>query len=275
MAIAEDEVARTLQGALLAREYLMTAYLQGQAHWNPTEELAFLEQLKAHRPAALLAFCSPIAPTHNAALRELAEAGVRVIHYGHYRVEPPDQEYLLPDYRRAAHMAAVRLLMAGCRELFLLGRWQAAPAGLLMEEGFRNAQEEHAGPYDPGRQRVEMLTASETYEQDMQALLDSFPDGSGVVCGSIDIAQRIQQTLGAQKWEGRGIRVIAIEHGCESGTEGVDALRFGRRRIMERLVAAATGEETQELREFVAPQWCGGGGARKKESTSHAVNTES
>jgi DNA-binding LacI/PurR family transcriptional regulator len=259
MSIAQDALLRSLQSALLRDGYLMNVYLQAETHWDPAEEGTYLEHLREQPPAALLAFCSPIPPTHETALRGLEQAGVRVIHYGHYRVQPPEQEYLLPDYRRAAHMAAVRLLMAGCREILLLGRWSGAPSGMLMEEGFRQAHEEHVGPYDPGRRRIEMLHASETYEEDMRGLVDSFPNGSGVVCTSATLAERIQRTLDARGGEQRGVRLIGIENGSEPEVEGVDTLRFGRRRIMKRLVAAATGRDEGELRELVPPVWHAGG----------------
>jgi len=264
MAMDGDTCLRTLQSLLLKDGYLMNVYLQGDAQWSPVEEGKFLSYVKDHRCAALLAFCSPLPPTHAPALRALSYAGVRVIHYEHYRLALPEQEYLLPDYARAGHMAAVKLLIAGYTQLFVVAHWaNPSPATRLVEQGFAQAVAEHGGGYDPERQHLCIITGTADHDARMLECVTGLPDNSGVICVSVGAANNLRQGLAAA---GRGpgeVGVIGILNTSEPDTSTVDCFGFEREAQMRRLVDLATGDVVTEVKELIAPVWQPAGTIRK------------
>ena len=80
------------------------------ARWDPARERQFLQRVRQERHKGLVAFCTPTAPGIDDLLSEMEAEGIRVIHIEHYRTTPPEQNFLLPDYRKAGYMAAVHFL---------------------------------------------------------------------------------------------------------------------------------------------------------------------
>ena len=149
-----------VQAHTLSRGCLLSVFLQTRTQWNPRAERQFLQQVKQQGHRALLAFCSPLKPRNDDLLRELEYSGVRVLHIEHYRKELPDQNYLLPDFRRAGHMTAVALMLAGYREIRLVTyKTSQAPYELLQIDGFGAALTEHRGGFDPESCMLESITA--------------------------------------------------------------------------------------------------------------------
>lgn len=252
---AED--LTTAQDYLLARGYLLCVYSQLRSHWDLEAERSFLERVQTQRHRALLAFCSPLEPRNDEALAALDAAGTRVIHVEPYTVAPPAQEYLLPDYEKAGHMAAIRLLLAGYERLVFVGVNKEAPYHRLVRQGLAAALAEHGGGFDPGREMHiipqgigDRPGAQGEFVEWVRALGTTV----GIVLDSVGLGGVLQPLL-----EGAGFavpeRVGLIGPQLVGPRKGasVDSLVFDRDALLRRAMDAAMADEETRLCELVAP----------------------
>jgi len=197
MSGADSITFTQIQDMALRKGYLLSVYSQCRSSWEPELERSFLEAVMRGRHRGLLAFCSPLRPTSDALLAEVEASGVKVVHIDHYSVEPPAQSYILPDLRRAGHMAVVRLLMAGHRRVvFATPGLDVPPPYLsLLEAGAREAFAEH-GAVLGAEFLVVPHPSSGTWGES--------PRGAGFVATSLEMGRRL----------------------CRAGAEGVVGVRL-------------------------------------------------
>ncbi len=254
MSMFDGESLNTIQREVLARGFLLNPYSQLHHTWDVKAERMFLRRVLDDRHQGLLAFCSPIKPRNDDLLREIEYRGTRVIHIEHSRVEPPEQEYLLPDFRLAGRMAVDILLAAGyspVRALYQKGN-VSAPFIALILDGVRTACEERLSGYDVDAAHLEMPT-HEDFERKIAKLVESIPDGAGIVSGSGAYGVYLMRELRRQ---GRSvpdkIGVIVIDV-MGDPDPAIDVLSFNRGKIMSDAIAAVTSPESPKVRELVTP----------------------
>lgn len=245
----------TIQREILKRGYMMNVYSQCSHTWDIQAERAFLRRVLEDRHQGLIAFCSPIKPGNEAILREIEYNGTRVIHIEHFGVEPPEQEYILPDYRRAGRMAVTNLLIAGYSPIYALyqteNRKQKPPFLELILDGVKSASEENFGGFDEEKMHLEMPTYVNN-EKKMESLVKSLPDGAGVISATGTYGTSLLKELHRQK------RSVPDEIGVLSinvmETESTtDILSFNREKIIFDAIVAATSPESGKIRELVMP----------------------
>jgi DNA-binding LacI/PurR family transcriptional regulator len=259
-----DAVPPGLLGRARQRGCELALYAQGDAQWDPAAERQFLRQARDQRQRGLLAFCTPKPPHNDALLRDLERCGVRVLHIEHYRIEPPEQPYLLPDFRRAGHMAAVALLIAGYRYLYIVG-YPGAPSPFeqLLELGFADALREHRPDLDPASCQREFpqfedgVDTDATYQAKLVRLMRELPAASGLVVHVADHADRL---LAAARQAGIavpercgliGIDVAGPGKPARAGT--VDSLVFDRPALLQRALDCVLANDWHPPRELVMP----------------------
>lgn len=249
-----------VQEYALSRGCLTSVFLQTRTLWQPAAERRFLQQVKEQGHRALLAFCSPLQPHNDDLLRELEHSGVRVLHIEHYRTELPDQSYLLPDFRCAGHMAAVTLMLAGYRDIFLITyKTSQAPYERLQVEGFGAALTEHRGGFDPEHGLLEGITCADTetdagYRAKLGAFLRGLPPNCGLAVhtsGHAAMLAEAAREAGIRVPEDLGI--IGIDVAGQGDAPGVDILSFRRQELLRRAVDAALAPDWPGLRELVPP----------------------
>ncbi|MBI2190568.1 MAG: GntR family transcriptional regulator [Planctomycetes bacterium] len=246
------------QDYALQKGFLFCVYSLNRAHWSPVAERTFLERVKEERHRALLAFCSPLEPRNDDLLHALEASGVRVIHIEHYRVELPRQSYLLPDYRRAGHLAAMTLGYAGYTRLFYASMSGDAPFTQLLEKGFAEALAEQGTRYDRGTHFFELPRIG--VEGDAMDRLKAFADrargSAGVLCKTSQSARLLLVTfreLGLRVPEDIGL--IGPELlGPVRSHEPVDTLEFDREGILRRALDEGMQPSASGIRELVAPR---------------------
>ncbi len=251
-----------LQHAALANGHLLSVYSQLQTAWNPDAERLFLQQVRDQRHQALLAFCSPVEPRNDALLDEVAAAGVRVIHIEHYRPELPDQEYLMPDYQRAARLAAVAVARAGYRHIFYFGYADtSAPACGLHHAGLRQARREDGVPLVD-----DYVLLPPGHSGDLQGILARVPANSALVLNNARSAKVLQQTFAQRELcVPEDIGLIAIEAPGEPRMH-VDTMSFQRLATTERAMRVVTTDQPP-VRELVHPIMLSHGSLRVTEGS--------
>lgn len=267
-----------VQEYALSRGCLTSVFLQTRTQWQPEAERRFLQQVKEQGHRALLAFCSPREPHNDELLRELAHSGVRVLHIEHYRLELPEQSYLLPDFRCAGHMAAVALMLARYDALRLVTyKSSQAPYERLQIEGFGAALTEHRGGFDPERCLLEGITcgATETavdYRAKLVAFVRRLPPNCGLAVHTAGHAARLAEAAreaGLRVPDDLGIIGIDVAGGGEA--QGVDSLSFRRPELLRRAVDAVLAPDWPGLRELVAPTRMVAGTVRENGSSCGAA----
>jgi len=252
----EAENLAWVQNCLLSRGYLLCVYSQRSEHWAPDAERRFLKRVEQEGHRSLLAFCSPTEPRNDALLARLSASGVRVIHIEHYRRELPAEEYVLADYRKAGHMAAVELMVAGYERIVLTTVNPTAPHAQLISEGFVQALCEHGGGYDEARNRLH-LHLVDRFEQTAKRLAALVTESGsvGFACDRAGGASRVAQVLRSSGFEiPEQVGVIAPEIIAEPPCGDVDTLAFDRKALLKRALDAATGPRNWTLRELVTPR---------------------
>ncbi len=247
-----------IQDYLLERGLLMCVYSQDRTHWDPRKERRFLERVRQEQHRALLAFCSPLEPRNDSVLGELTASGTRVVHLEHFRYELPDQEYLLPDYRRAGHMAAVELMIAGYERLMFVGINMDAPYSHLFETGFVDAIEEHNREYVPERDRFDLGPGFRDDPSVRERLIEAVRAGlhTGVACTSIRMAIMIGQWLteqGVDIPQNAGL-IAPTLIGDATLPESQAAVVFDRPRMLKRIINEILAPRGRPLQELVSPK---------------------
>lgn len=254
----EGEDLTEAQDYALAQGFLFSVFSQRRQNWDVKAERAFLTLVLRERHAALLAFCSPLAPRNDELLHKLAAAGVRVVHVEHYSEFLPAEEYILPDYARAGHMAAVALLLAGYERVLFAGLNLDAPYSKLVKQGVVAALEEHRGGglRDEDCFRFPIgITSDPHAQQQVRDFLSGLGDSAGIVCDSAGIANYLLEAA-------RALNLRVPEHLGVVGPQlagprrgyAVDSLEFDRKRILLRALEVALGKKGPPVRELVAPK---------------------
>ncbi len=270
MYMFDEKNINIIQRAILDRGFLMNIYSQTQHNWDIGSERFFLRRVLEDRHQALIAFCSPIKPGNQDLLREIAYAGTRVIHVEHSSVEVPEQSYILPDFRRAGHMAVTTLLIAGYNPIFTAyqsGNLRSGtPFMRLTAEGVKSACEEHCGGWSIEEMNLEMPTHV-NFEKKIARLVDSIPDGAGIVAFTLAYGTHLLKELERQ---GRAVPedvgILSIDVVDIHGTKDkcTDLLSFRRERIIARAIELATADKASDVRELVQPTHVRNGTVRVK-----------
>jgi DNA-binding LacI/PurR family transcriptional regulator len=246
-----------LQEYVLETGHLQCAFSQLHSYWNPEKERAFLERVKAERHKALLAFCSPIEPLNEDLLTELVALGVRVLHIEYYRTGFPRESYLLPDYRRAGHMAAMRLLLAQCGDVRYASMGQS-PYEVLLEKGVAEALEEHHRGYDRARQHFAFPPNAETDPEAGRAVrgfLRRLPRGAGVFCRSPEFAVLLADIAGQlHRRVPQDLRLIAFDWRPPEAPWGFEVVYCDRPALVRRAVDLVTAPRWTGVRELLTPR---------------------
>lgn len=243
-----------VQDLLLERGYLLTTYSQRRTHWDHELERKFLKVIQREGHRGLLAYLSPKKPHNDDILAELDAAGTRVVHVEHYREDLPDQSYILPDYRRAAHMATVKLMMAGYAPVYLVHRsGYHAPYAEMIRQGFQHAIEEHQPEADVEALLVE-LPPREQIEELLPDRIRSLPAEAGFVCMTPDFAGSMADALvDAEREVPEEAGLMAI-HLPASRDHGVaDLMSFDREKMLEEALDAVCQNEWEPPRRLVIP----------------------
>lgn len=257
----ESPSLRDIQRSALSRGFLLSVYPQVQAHWDIQAERAFLELILDEKHAGLLAFCSPLAPRNDEQLRRLVAGGVRVVHIEPFCEQVPIEEYIMPDYRKAGHMAAVAMLLAGYRRVVFLGLNLDAAYSRLVEDGVAEALREHGNGYDRATHAFEFpvdIHHSPQGQRRLRSWVKSLGGSAGIVCNSCGIAGHMATLL--RQWglavpEAFGLAGPQLIGGPSApDPESVDALEFPRVSMLERALERITQPESLPLREWIVPK---------------------
>ena len=256
MYMYDDNNITTIQREILKRGYMMNVYSQCSHTWDIQAERAFLRRVLEDRHQGLIAFCSPIKPGNDSLLREIEYNGTRVIHIEHFSVEAPEQEYILPDFRRAGRMAVTNLLIAGYSPIYVLyqmeNRKNKQPYLELILDGVKSASEENFGGFDEEKMHIEMPT-HENFEKRMESLVKSLPDGAGVISTTGAYGTHLLKELHRQKRSVPDeIGVISVDVMGSIASE-TDILWFNREKIILDAISAVTSPETGKIRQMVMP----------------------
>ena len=255
----------TLQSQALQHGILLHFYLQCEHQWDIEAERLFLEHVIKARHKALLALCSPYQPRHDVLLQEAVRSGVRVIHIAPYRLEAPEEEYIMPDYRRTGYMAAVALMLAGYDGFFFCRLSSDGPYVWLQEEGFAEGLRDYGRVYDPEAQRIDL---DRTWHGDTSAMepLRCFLAGgktAGIYLRSAEMVEQINPFLknwGVAMPEQAGlIGAYFSEQTPMPG--GIDGLIFDSEQIVPRAVDIVIRNQPA-VRHLVAPKWLAQGAVR-------------
>ncbi|HOF89348.1 MAG TPA: GntR family transcriptional regulator [Armatimonadota bacterium] len=246
------------QNYALAQAYLLCVYARAAVGWDPAPERAFLERVRAERHQALLACCTPTPPVNDDLLRTMAAEGIRILHIEPYRLAPPAQSYLLPDYRRGGYLAATALLLAGYTRPVYVGSTSDWPGARLFQQGFAEALTDHAGGYRPAEHYFEFPTGTDRNPRARAALEDYLraqPPGTGFVCRSLDFAGEIRDALASL---GRAVPdefgLIGVRYLVElMDRPDIDAITFDRLAGLLRAIDAVTGDAHPDIRDYLPP----------------------
>ena len=253
------------QSHALSHGHLLCVYSQTREGWNPKAEREFFQLILKQTHRALLAFCSPLEPHNDDLLHELATNGTRVIHVEHYREQLPDQEYVLPDYERAGHMAAMSLMLAGYRKLAYVSSTPDAPYSRLLQRGFDQALREHGDGPDAGDAVFHLrwaLSDDAAHDEAFDTFRARLGASVGFVCSSahiaLDVANFLRQRGG---WTGDSPPAIGPTLiGPPVDADDIDVLAFDRTAILRAAMDAAFAPGSPaRVQELVPPRWGRGG----------------
>lgn len=248
-----------VQHYALAHDYLLCVYAPRFADWNPAHERVFLERVRAERHQGLLALLTPAAPVNDDLIHAMRAEGVRIVHVEPYRMTPPDDGYILPDYRRAGYLAATTLMFAGYEELVFVGTEGDWPSARLFRQGFIEALNDHRGGYDPARHYFEFPTGADTNPA-QQAALDAYLAGlrrpTGFVGRSSELISAILyglRKLGRKvpgDFGGIGIRYLTTSFVVDD----IDEITFDFTDWLQRAIDAIVDDTWAGLKETIPPQ---------------------
>ncbi|MHB9132634.1 MAG: GntR family transcriptional regulator [Armatimonadota bacterium] len=258
MMFRDLEVILILQHHALTRNYLLNIYSGIPVDYEPGPERAYLERVRIERPAGLLANLTPSVPTNEDVLATIAAEGTRVIHLDAFRLSPPEESYLIPDYHRAGYLAATQLLLAGYEHLVFVGTQADWPGAKITLQGFADAVNDHLGSYDPARHYYEYPLGASVHEpsrNELTAFLRGIPSNTGFVCRSLDFAAEIMLFL---REFGRSIPdelgVLGFDYLEKIFHLTVcDAISFDRIEGMKRALDAIAGIKPYPMREYLPP----------------------
>ncbi len=288
MAIMNNALVMHAQHRALELGYVLNIFLHQETEWDPRIERRFLERVREQKSHALLAFCSPLKPANDDMLQAVADSGVRVIHTEHYRIEPPDQEYLMPDYAAAGRLAARYLLESGCTSLRVLGHWtRPSPSSLLTEIGVAQGIAE-AGARPAERM---LLATAPDYESGLVARrLAALPAQTGLIYPALESGAKAIWLLRSNHKKPDTIKVVALSDTLKGSCPWIDRFQFDTIDMHDRIWNAVNNRDDQPLRELLAPtflpasvpvpqldhpDWLSHDCLPEKAERNYVVNTES
>jgi GntR family transcriptional regulator of arabinose operon len=139
------EIQAQFQNRALQNGFVISAFPRQDMDWDPAAERVFFEHIRRERHFGLLAFCTPTEPRNDDILAVMAAEGMRIVHVEHYRVEPPDQSFVMPDYRRAGWLAVEHLLAVGYSRVAFFRMEREWPGALLLQQGLLEALTHYCG----------------------------------------------------------------------------------------------------------------------------------
>jgi hypothetical protein len=185
----------------------------------------------------------------------------RVIHLSPYRLALPEQEYLLPDYRKVGYLAGVSFMLRGYEQTFFAAFRSDGPYVKLMEQGFAEALAEHGRAFDPKKQSLESSEFWDRGEGPTEARLrKALENGppAAVFCRGLEIAGDLRERL--RRW---GKRFQSRARLCawaerkpapEARMADLDLLVVDTSVLMKRALDAALEATPAPLRELVGPR---------------------
>jgi len=257
MYIFEGQDLTHAQDYALSHGYLLCIFSQARDHWDVAAERKFLQRVLRENHSGLLAFCSPLEPRNDELLEELEASGIRVIHIEHYRRELPSQGYVLPDYRRAGHMAAVRMMLAGYESIVLVSCNVTSPYSGLIEEGFAEALDEHRHGYDPQRDRFVLPQGQDPGPRrhlcdflagrrgDLGVVCESAGIGGYVLTAAAETRRRVPEEVGV-------VAVSPIDRRRREATP--DVFRFDRMAILRQALDEVARPGPSRICRLVRPE---------------------
>ncbi len=254
MTIADNGFLRDVQLSAINRSLVLNSYIQHSTEWDSRDEKKFLEFVKNERPLALFAFCSPLKPTNDGILREITANGTYLIHIEPFRANIlPEQNYLMPDYKRAGHMAAMKLMMKGHGKIYQLARWDCPnPMDIIIERGINDALEEHSVKEEKAL-RLNKMKEVELRSDELRTMVSKMEEGAGIVSLSHEYMNYPYEM--AIRLGRNDLGFVAVQAYGETGDIPFDSLKFDRRGIVER---ALDSNFNKEIKELVPPRWARG-----------------
>ena len=249
-----------LQERLLSKRFLLCVCARSQLGGKPELERTFLERVLAERHHGLIANLTPTSPVNDDIVRQMDEAGIRVLHVEPYSSAPPRESYLLPDYVRGGYLAATTLLLKGFKRLVFVGTDVDWPSARLFRQGFADALDAHLKGYDQRRDYIESPTGCDTdpkARRRLERLLANHSPGTAFVCRSVSVATEVAGVLSR-----RGLRrpkdfdvVGATYFGLHRKDWSVASIEFDRQGILSRAVELLTADSWGRIQELVPPRW--------------------
>ncbi len=253
-----------LTSLALTHGYTLGIYAQDATKYDSEIERLFLERVKQQRHQALLAACTPTLPHHDELLMELVDNGTRVLHTEPYRLEEPDQDFLMPDYTRAGRAATTSLLLDGFRRIIYVGMPEDGPGYQLTRLGVEETlvdqglakrpligikQDSAAGNFFrivPGNQS--------DYGQRLDDLAQSITGPVGFVVPGLKRAQRIREAVTQRNVKHR-TRVIGVEVTVSESQFYIagDTCTFDRRAIFQQAIEHVSRPRQSSIRQWVSP----------------------
>jgi DNA-binding LacI/PurR family transcriptional regulator len=257
-AINAEIVARVQERALGAG-YLVSTFPRAEMGWDPAAERVFFEHIRGDRHHALLAFCTPTEPRNDDLLKVMADEGMRILHVEHYRDELPDQNFILPDYRRAGWLCVEHFLNEGYRNLRIARLPDEWPGARLLEHGFVEAVRHYHG--QSAGNNVVMLYPNKVGNylpatQAAQELVRGLPTSTGLLCTSLSVAKGIGEFAQEAGRQCPGdIGVIGTPYmDYHKRYEGIDTVEFDWVTYLLNALDRVMAPDWPEIREWVPPR---------------------
>ena len=249
----DTEKLTMVQDYLLDHDYLMCMLSQHRAKWDPATERKFIERVRDERHAALLAFCSPREPYNDDVLADCVAAGVRVIHIDHYRVALPDQEYILPDYRKAGHMAAVSLMIAGYKNIIFLGTNVGVPFHELIKTGVADALKEQGFDAPDFFKIPPAVQHNQKVQDKLVKQVRASKEPVGIVVENSRLADFVDECLTDAGLTDKDFSAIGSSLIGETDSYRLPHLAFDHDYLLKNVLQTVTGASTDPLQELVPP----------------------
>jgi DNA-binding LacI/PurR family transcriptional regulator len=226
--------------------------------WNPESERTFLEHVRRDRHQGLLAFCTSESPHNDDLLARMSQEGIRIIHIEHYREEPPDQNFILPDYRQAGRLAAEHLHKAGYRTIIFSHTQQDWPGARLMQQGFEEATRSSGEGKAPtyGTYVYPINDHLPECAQAIRNYMRGLSPSTGILCTNTFIANGIiafAREAGLRCPDELGI-VTAPWMDFHIPFEGLDTVEFDRTGYLLKALDAVMRPEWPVIREYAEPR---------------------
>ena len=224
----------------------------------------------------MLAFCSPIENVKNKPiLRQLVDAGIRVVHIDIYNDSIPEGDYCIPDYVRAGRAAATRLMLKGYENFYYCGYGSTIPVESLLEKGFLEAISDQ-GHGTAERRELFSTTDSSNYfqlreyghapeiEDRPDVFLKKLGRNSGIFCGTKARAVKLMEIIRKNNLRvPEDVGIIGVEMLYEYGEDrSIDYLSFDRMTQFQIVIDTITKFHFDGIRRLVPPKMINNGTVR-------------